>query len=115
MVRLSLALAEQELPETPSAAFPNRKSVLTFPILIQGGSGINVVPGACEAYADARLLPGLTADEVRALLQEQLERLAITAYRLDDVLFVPAAETGPHAEVVQSLASAVETITGMRP
>ena len=115
MARLSLALAEQELPDTPSVAFPNRKSVLTFPTLIQGGSSINVVPGSCEAYGDVRLLPGLTTDEVRALLEEQLSRLVITSYRLDDVLSVPAAETDPHAEIVQSLATAVETISGVRP
>ena len=115
MARIGLALEEQELPDMASAAFPNRKSVLTFPTLIQGGSGINVVPGSCEAYGDVRLLPGLTADEVKAHLQEQLERLAITSYRLDDILFVPAAETNPQAEIVRMLATAAETITGMRP
>ena len=93
MARLSLALAERALPDTPSAAFPNRTSVLTFPTLIQGGSGINVVPGSCEAYGDVRLLPGMTAEEVKILIKEQLARLAITTYQLDDVLFVPAAET----------------------
>ena len=115
MARIGLALEEQELPDMASAAFPNRKSVLTFPTLIQGGSGINVVPGSCEAYGDVRLLPGLTADEVRAHLQEQLEQLAITSYYLDDILFVPAAETNPQAEIVRMLATAAETITGMRP
>jgi succinyl-diaminopimelate desuccinylase len=115
MARVALALAERELPNTPSAAFPNRKSVLTFPTLIQGGSGINVVPGSCEAYGDVRLLPGMTADEVKTLIKEQLERLAITSYCLDDVLFVPAAETDPQAEIVQSLATALETITGVQP
>jgi succinyl-diaminopimelate desuccinylase len=115
MAHVALVLAELSLPKMPSAAFPNRKSVLTFPTLIRGGSGINVVPGSCEAYGDVRLLPGLTADEIKTLIREQLERLAITTYHLDDVLFVPAAETDPHAEIVQALATAVETITGVRP
>jgi len=115
MARLALALAERALPDMSSAAFPNRTSVLTFPTLIQGGSGINVVPGSCEAYGDVRLLPGMTADEVKTLIREQLARLAISTYHLDDVLFVPAAETMPHAEIVQTLATAVETITGIRP
>jgi len=115
MARLALALSERSLPNTPSAAFPNRKPVLTFPILISGGSGINVVPGSCEAYGDVRLLPGVTADEVKRLIKDQLERLAIHTYKLDDVLFVPAAETNPRAEVVQCLAEAVETVTGVRP
>ena len=115
MARLALALAERALPDMPSAAFPNRTSVLTFPTLIQGGSGINVVPASCEAYGDVRLLPGMTVDEIREFIKEQLARLAITSYRLDNVLFVPAAETDPHAEIVQRLARAVETITDMRP
>ena len=46
---------------------------------------------------------------------EQLARLAIRTYQLVDVLFVPAAETTPQAEIVQTLALAVETITGVRP
>ena len=115
MARLAVALAESSLPEMASTAFPNRKSVLTFPTLIRGGSGINVVPGSCEAYGDVRLLPGMTAEEVKMLIRDQLERLAITTYRLDDALFVPAAETDPQADIVQTLATAVETITGARP
>src|SRR5437588_5468187 len=47
MARLALALEERALPDMPSSVFPNRTSVLTFPTLIQGGSGINVVPDSC--------------------------------------------------------------------
>ena len=36
-------------------------------------------------------------------------------YRLDDLLIVPAAETNPQAEVVQTLATAVEALTGTQP
>ncbi len=74
-----------------------------------------MVPGSCEAYGDVRLLPGMTAEEVKTLIKEQLEQLAITSYRLDDMLFVPAAETDPQTEIVQSLATAVEMITGVQP
>jgi len=115
MARIALALADYSLPAIRSEAFPNRKSVLTFPTLIRGGSGINVVPGWCEAYGDARLLPGISADDVKRLIKDQLDRLAIATYRLDDVLFVPAAETDPQTEIVQTLATAAETITGVRP
>jgi succinyl-diaminopimelate desuccinylase len=115
MARISLALEEQELPDIPSAAFPNRKSVLTFPTLIKGGSGINVVPGSCEAYGDVRLLPGMTADGVKTFIQEQLDRLAITSYSLDDIIFVPAAETNPQTDIVRILTAVVEEITGVRP
>ena len=63
MARIALALADYSLPATRSEAFPHRKSVLTFPTLIRGGSGINVVPGSCEAYGDVRLLPGMSESD----------------------------------------------------
>ena len=115
MARVSLALAESTLPRSSSLAFPKRKSVLTFPTLIRGGSGINVVPSSCEAYGDVRLLPGTSPEEIKCLITEQLDRFSIPDYQLDDLLVVPAAETDPQAEVVQTLAAAVETITGTHP
>src|SRR5215467_11275183 len=59
LARLTLALAASPLPATPSAAFPGRRSILTFPTLVRGGSAINSVSGECEAWGEARLLPGL--------------------------------------------------------
>jgi acetylornithine deacetylase/succinyl-diaminopimelate desuccinylase-like protein len=115
MARVSLALAESDLPCSSSLAFPKRKSVLTFPTLIRGGSGINVVPSSCEAYGDVRLLPGTSPEEIKRLIKEQLERLSIHSYHLDDLLEVPAAETNPQAEIVQTLAATIEAITGLRP
>jgi succinyl-diaminopimelate desuccinylase len=115
MARVALALSAYPFPQTASKAFPGRKSVLTFPTLIRGGSGINVVPSQCEAYGDVRLLPGLSADSVKELVREQLQKLSIEVYQLDDLLVVPAAETDPQAAIVQTLATAVETITGARP
>jgi acetylornithine deacetylase/succinyl-diaminopimelate desuccinylase-like protein len=112
---VSLALAEHPLPDTLTATFPNRKSILTFPTLIRGGSSINVVPGSCEAYGDVRLIPGITVDEVKAIITEQLERLNISSYRLDDIPLVPAAETNPQTEIVQTLAATVEMNTSVRP
>ncbi len=114
MARLALALAESSLPDTPSEAFPNRRSVLTFPTLIRGGKGINVVPGSCEAYGDVRLLPGLSVEQVKQFIKTHLERLSIANYHLDDVLVVPAAETNQDAEIVQALARGIEVITGVR-
>ncbi len=115
MARIAVALSEFPLPGTPTAAFPQRKSVLTFPTLIAGGSSINVVPDSCEAYGDVRLLPGAAPSEIRKLIEEQLAKLAITTYRLDDLASVPAAETDHDAEIVQTLAMAIEAITGTRP
>jgi succinyl-diaminopimelate desuccinylase len=115
MARVTVALANISLPGASTTAFPRRRSMLTFPTLIKGGSGINVVPASCEAYGDARLLPGISSHEVRKVIEEQLKRLSITAYRLDDLVSVPAAETDQDAEIVQTLARAAETITGRRP
>ena len=115
MARLAKGLSEITLPETLSETFPGRRSVLTFPTLIQGGTGISLVPGFCEAYGDVRLLPGLSANAIKILIEEQLEKLSITSYRLDDLLVVPAVETDRKAEIVQTLASTVETMRGRRP
>ena len=57
VIRLGQALTELPLLDTPSDTFPQRRSVLTFPTLIKGGTEINIVPSFCEAYGDARLLP----------------------------------------------------------
>lgn len=115
MARVIQALSEHPLPVTPSPIFPNRKSVFTFPTLIRGGSGINMVPASCEAYGDVRLLPGFTAAEVKALIRTVLERLSIKHYRLDDNVVVSSAETDTEAEIVQALAASVEEMTCVRP
>ncbi|MGH2481048.1 MAG: M20 family metallopeptidase, partial [Ktedonobacteraceae bacterium] len=109
---LAKALSEMPLPDTPSEAFPHRKSVLTFPTLIRGGSEINIVPSMCEAYGDARLLPSLSAARIRELIQEQLHLLDIQDYQLEDLIDVPAVETNRQAEIVLDLATAVKQVTG---
>jgi acetylornithine deacetylase/succinyl-diaminopimelate desuccinylase-like protein len=115
MARLAQALSERPLPVTFSQAFPGRRSVLTFPTVIKGGSGINVVPSTCEAYGDVRLLPGLSAQAVRHLIKEQCQELGIQDYRIDDLIAVPAAEIDPQDGIVQALASAIETVTDACP
>jgi succinyl-diaminopimelate desuccinylase len=115
MVRLAQALSEHPLPQTDSAAFPGRKSVLTFPTLIRGGDGVNIVPDSCEAYGDVRLLPDLSADAVKQVIKEHLAALSIQDYHLDDLIVVPAAETNSQADIVRALATSVATITGTHP
>ena len=115
MARFAQVLSEHPLPQTHSTAFPGRKSVLTFPTLIRGGDGINIVPGSCEAYGDVRLLPGLSVDTVKQIIKEQLASLSIQDYHLDDLIVVPAAETTPQADIVRCLAASIEMITGTPP
>lgn len=114
MAHIISALATCVLPERTSLAFPGRKHVLSFPTLITGGSGINVVPEACEAYGDFRLLPGLSVQEVRAWLAHCLAPLEIP-YELQEITFVPAVEISPTACIVQALSRAVEEVTGVVP
>jgi len=108
-----VALTDCRLLVVPSAAFPHRKQVFTFPTLIQGGSGINIVPGGCEAYGDVRLLPGTSSHEIRKSMTAQLDQRALTNYHLEDILFVPAAETDPRSPIVSALSEAVKAVTGV--
>jgi succinyl-diaminopimelate desuccinylase len=115
MASIALALSECSLPIEHSVAFPGRKSVLTFPTRIRGGHGINIVPDSCEAYGEVRLLPNLSVDGIKRLIEEQIQELSIWDYRLDDLVAIPAVETEPNAEVVQALVRAAETVTGVKP
>lgn len=115
MARLALALASHPFPASHSPVFPGRKTVLTFPTQVSGGSAINIVPDACEATGDVRLLPDVTAAEIKSIISTHLTKLGITAYDLEDLVVVSAAETDPQADIVQALAAAAETITGLRP
>src|SRR5579859_69216 len=67
------------------------------------------------AVGDVRLLPDLSADEIKRMIRNILAELSIDNYFLDDLVVVPAVEIDPQAEIVQALATSAETITGMRP
>jgi succinyl-diaminopimelate desuccinylase len=114
MAHIVQALSELSLPEVHSAAFPGRKSVLTFPTRIKGGEGLSSVPDACEAYGDVRLLPGVSADEIKLLIEDQLRRFAII-YHVDDLVSVPAVEIDPASEIVQTLARTADAVAGSVP
>lgn len=114
MARLAVTLAECTLPYTPSATFPGRKPVLTFPTLIRGGSAVNMVPDMCEAYGDVRLLPGCSEETVRQALTNCLEQYADVSYQFETVAYVPSAEIPQQEEIVQCLAAAVEAVTGQQ-
>jgi succinyl-diaminopimelate desuccinylase len=114
MARIIQALSSYTFPHTRSDAFPQRKNVLTFPTLIQGGSSINMVPESCEAYGDMRLLPGISADDVRHTIDGCLGPLGL-AYELQEIAFVPAMETPRSAPIVEVLVQSIEEVTGTRP
>lgn len=114
MARLALVLSQCSLPYTPSASFPGRKPVLTFPTLIQGGNAVNMVPELCDAYGEVRLLPGTSEDDIRRVICGCLDQEAGVSYELETVAFVPSAEISRESEIVQIVASAVEDITGQQ-
>lgn len=114
MARLAQSLSEYALPETTSAAFPRRKSILTFPMLIHGGSSINIVPNSCEPYGDVCLLPGLSVEDIRDIIRSQLHKLLIEQYQFDDVLTVPAIGLSQDKEIVKVLVEAAEIVTAIK-
>src|SRR5579884_368410 len=111
MASLSLALARFQIPYMPSASFPGRRPVLTFPTLVSAGKTINMVPDRCDAYGEIRLLPGITEEEIRRHLTQCLDETGIS-YTLETVAYVPAAEIPLDAEVVRVLSASIEAITG---
>ena len=88
---------------------------MTFPTLVRGGSATSSVPGECEAWGEARLLPGLGCEAGQQVITELLAQLEISRYTLEDLVVVPPVEIASEAEIVQALARAAEAITGTRP
>lgn len=108
-------MADVEIPFQYTPAFPDRQSVLTFPTLIQGGTGINAVPDECVAYGDTRLMPGNTEQIVEDLIRARIERVPNLDYTLEKLLYVPAVEISPQEEIVQILRQRTTEITGVNP
>ncbi len=108
------ALSTCSFPSRPSIAFPGRKNVLTFPTLITGGSGVNIVPEVCEAYGDVRLMPGFSSEDVRGTIERCLAPLDIP-YELQEIVFVPAMETPHSAGIVKTLVRSIEEVTKTSP
>jgi len=111
MARIIQALSTCELPHIPSPVFPDRKSVLTFPTLLQGGKGINIVPESCEAYGDARLLPHISVEQIRATITHSLTPLSLS-YELEEIAYIPAVEISLDAPIVEALSQSIKDITG---
>jgi len=63
---------------------------------------------------DIRLLPGISADDVRHTIEGCLSPLGL-AYELQEIAFVPAMETPRSAPIVEALVQSIEEVTGTRP
>ena len=75
---------------------------------IKGGVTINVIPDACEAELDIRLLPG---QDFEAVLNE-VRLLAGENIKIELMDWKEPVESDPKAEIVQMALEAVEAITG---
>jgi acetylornithine deacetylase/succinyl-diaminopimelate desuccinylase family protein len=109
MAKVIDALIGFEIRSNKTEAFQNRKSVFTFPTVIEGGTSINVVPEKCVAYGDCRLLPGVTAQTIKENIEESLNRIANLDYYVDDLLYVPAVEISSEEEIVRILRNAMKS------
>lgn len=114
MAKIIEALQGLEIPFKPARMFSGRKPVFTFPTKISGGVAMNVVPAICEAYGDVRLLPGNSEAQVKILMVERLQKLAIP-YEIQDLIYVPAVEIDPHDPLVASLQRVVKAVLGYVP
>jgi len=108
------ALQGLEIPYKSSRTFPGRKPVFTFPTKIAGGTAVNVVPDKCEAYGDARLMPGNSDSQVKMLMVERLQKLGIK-YEIVDLAFVPAVEIDPREQIVEILQTEAAKVMGKKP
>lgn len=115
MARVIELLQGLEIPFKSARAFPGREPTFTFPVKIQGGTAINMVPDRCVAYGDVRLLPGNSDRQVRLLLSEKLLQIPGLRYELEDLLFVPSVEIDSREEIVEMLADTAKEVTGKRP
>jgi acetylornithine deacetylase len=72
--------------------------------LVQGGTGINIVPESCRASVDIRLLPGQSAEAVFAALKRHIVSTSVRVpeieWRFDEPFIDPAFESDPAASVV---------------
>ncbi len=114
MFKVINALKGLEVPFVPSKTFPGRKPVFTFPTLIEGGKGVNMVPDECVAYGDVRLLPSNNKEQVKNLIRSRLEGLGVD-YVLEDLLYVPPVEISPDEEIVNVLVKVFFDVLGFKP
>jgi acetylornithine deacetylase/succinyl-diaminopimelate desuccinylase-like protein len=115
MATVVKSLVGYEIPSPSTPAFRNRKSVFTFPTLIEGGTSINIVPEKCIAYGDCRLLPGVTPESIKSEIEAILSKIKNLDYSFEDLLYVPAVEISENEEIVQILRRRTKEIIGKNP
>lgn len=115
MGRVISSLQDIEIPFKSARAFPGREPVFTFPVKIEGGAAMNMVPERCVAYGEVRLLPGNSDKQVQLLIKEKLRHLADIKYEIENLLFVPSVEIDQKEEIVELLSDTARKVLGRRP
>ncbi len=92
--------------------FEHRRSCITFPTLIQGGSAINIVPDKCVAFGDARLLPIHTKEDVIKEIEKRLEGID---YKLTEIRYLPGWKIDPNNKYVRLLQKVASERLGFIP
>ena len=74
--------------------------------LVQGGTGINIVPESCRASVDIRLLPGQSSAQVLAAAKQHIMKNCVRVpgidWRFGPTFDDPAFETRPAEPLVAS-------------
>lgn len=115
MARAITALEKIEIPFKPARLFAGRKPVFTFPTKIEGGSSVNIVPDEVNAIGDVRLMPGNSDRQIRQAIEEVLSKVPDLAYKIEDLLFVPAVEIDSRDDLVDILKAQVKEVLKETP
>ncbi len=119
MARLLLALESLDFPYSATPYFTPYRTVITPGTMISGGTSINIVPAACEALVDIRLIPEQTRAVIEGHLDFIIQQLKAETPRLNWAYTclndVPAAISDERAPLFGVVEGAVEAVTGIRP
>lgn len=79
--------------------------------IVEGGSGLNIVPGSCKISVDRRTLPGENYEEIRANMRQLAQESCPLPVTVEDMSRLNAFLQSPDTPWVQSLTS----FTGSKP
>jgi acetylornithine deacetylase len=116
-VIVELETLSKELVERPKHRYVGPPSLHAS--LIRGGQELSSYPEECVLEIERRTIPGESADQVHAEFQEILDRLASQDSEFKATLEMGLVrepfEIAGDAEIVETVRSQTETLTGHRP
>ncbi|MGB2631621.1 MAG: ArgE/DapE family deacylase [Minisyncoccales bacterium] len=114
MAKAIEALQEIRFPDSDHQIFPGRKTVFTFPTIINGGKSINIVPDSCVAFGDVRIMPGVSQEYIEKEINNKLNDLGIS-YILTPVIYVPSTFIDPREKIVEIIQKNTREVMGFEP